>query len=506
MELNKKYLEVLKTFNDYVTIREWAKKFEEMYPDDFKRIDEKARNQNTIKHKTNGHTELKRSIRRNLRENENWICHIKYNKNNSSPIKVKYSQNIGKNSLEQINESASTKKDKRHIHFDEIMDELEDYEKEYLSKDNNLPRRDDYKYIGNKEIKGIEQIDAFEFSSCMMLLMAHRNKDVIDTISKIEYIQDLMREPIIKLRTKTFKLIKHSLTKPSEDIQKEQSALTTLINETLQSTRALLTEMEIKEPTTEDLLNNPYIKPDNEKTIETMTLNYFAKKSSFLQSEYSYILNLPMDSFKKELEFFEDINKVNEFFKNNNISDTNTQKLYKLSAVMEKLQNKLESKFFIYPHKYYKGKNEPCSYNVKSKDFIRGHAGTQMAMKILNNSVIQQSLEDFRKLKPYNREEYTAKDIAHMFFIYDYYKQKKDNGIENIDLIAKEIKYALTIFHGIEIKKTKELMKYNDFINRYDEFEDEEAGFIFTSRIIKDKIKLMRKFIEDEHFRYIIFN
>ncbi len=45
MTKNQKYLEVLKTFSDYVTISEWAEKVSEIYPDLLKAAETQAKNQ-----------------------------------------------------------------------------------------------------------------------------------------------------------------------------------------------------------------------------------------------------------------------------------------------------------------------------------------------------------------------------------------------------------------------------------------------------------------------------
>jgi hypothetical protein len=511
MTMNEKYVEVLKTFSDFVTIREWAERFTEMYQDDFKRIDENAQNQTTEKNQTNGLRELCKRIRQNLKTNEDWSGLIAAYEN-SLPLQVKYVGNLGVSNMSEFMKNLyyplDDKKDFVSASFDIIMDELEYFDLE----EDNLPKRDDPKYISNAETTGIEQIDAFEYSSCIMLEMAHRNEDVIDTIDKIEYIQSLMREPIVKLRTEMYKSFKNSLikskNKSNENIQEETPDLIIQINESIERTKLLLGNVEINKPTKDDLLNNPTIKPDDEKSIQMMTTDYFSSKSSCLQHEYKYIIKLPMGSFKKELEFFEDNSTAIRFFKDNDITDKNTQYLYKLSAIMELLQNKLDSNFFIYPKKYYKGISEPCSYKVKCKNFIRGNVVIQKIMKRLNDSYIQESLQKFKELKQFKDKKYTLEDIADLFFMYDYYKARLDIQKPEITLnsISKELKLALTIFYGVKNKKTGELISYDDrFLEKYNDF-DGEVSFYSTARHIRDKIKLMQYFIERQHFRFIIFS
>lgn len=45
MTVSEKYLEALKTLNDWVIVSEWAKKFAELYPDEYAKAEEQARNQ-----------------------------------------------------------------------------------------------------------------------------------------------------------------------------------------------------------------------------------------------------------------------------------------------------------------------------------------------------------------------------------------------------------------------------------------------------------------------------
>lgn len=45
MTISDKYLEALKTLSDWVIVSEWAKKFAELYPDEYAKAEEQARNQ-----------------------------------------------------------------------------------------------------------------------------------------------------------------------------------------------------------------------------------------------------------------------------------------------------------------------------------------------------------------------------------------------------------------------------------------------------------------------------
>lgn len=349
-----------------------------------------------------------------------------------------------------------------------------------------------------------------------MLEMAHRNKDVIDIINKIEYIQDLMRNPIVK----EIENLNEFLKKNSEITSSVNSNTNKLINEwekSLNENIKLLTGKSGKEceEYKQKLGKSEFFQKYSEELIRLRTLDYFRDKSfispNILKNEYGFILKLSLDEFKKELEFFEDRPNVVEFFIKNKISDENTQLLHKLATIMELLQSKLKIEFFIYPNKYYKDANNDCNNNVICKNYFRKLPNTQKALKILNKSFVQNSLNEFRKLKPTEMEA-----VSDIFFIYDYNKKTLNNDQISI---AKNIKYALTIFHGVEIgenKKTKknietrktiERMSYNDFLEEYYEFDENKlAGFYCTERNINEKIKLMKNFIEKKYFKYIIFN
>ena len=45
MKIYEKYAEALKTFNDFITVSEWAQKVSEMYPDLYKKAEKEAKEQ-----------------------------------------------------------------------------------------------------------------------------------------------------------------------------------------------------------------------------------------------------------------------------------------------------------------------------------------------------------------------------------------------------------------------------------------------------------------------------
>ena len=71
MKIVEKYLEAIKTFDDYVTISDWAIKFSELYPDELQKANEQAANQ---KNETTGIREIAASNFRVSRHVKPELC------------------------------------------------------------------------------------------------------------------------------------------------------------------------------------------------------------------------------------------------------------------------------------------------------------------------------------------------------------------------------------------------------------------------------------------------
>ena len=166
MNMQDKYLEVLKTFDYFITYRQWAEKFKELYPEDFERIEEKAKRQKTP---VTGIRELTKRISSNKKIQKYLLI-----KENSKPKKIKYHKND------------TDDDDNKYIKLHELMKNLE-----YLRDDIGLPHRDDPIYCGDCEIKGIEQLNIGHFKSCMIFELATRNKEVIEIINKLNFIEEI---------------------------------------------------------------------------------------------------------------------------------------------------------------------------------------------------------------------------------------------------------------------------------------------------------------------------
>jgi len=146
------------------------------------------------------------------------------------------------------------------------------------------------------------------------------------------------------------------------------------------------------------------------------------------------------------------------------------------------------------------------------------------------NSIIKtprQFLEEELEIYSYDTDIMKTKQLADMFFIYDYYNTCEIH--KNINKEAQEIEYniqlELTKYHGLKIKKDSTEIKskkdnkykikpFNEWIkeNNYskDDFEKYEIDFnIFegekaylSDKAIKNKYKLISKYIRGEDPKY----
>ena len=112
----------------------------------------------------------------------------------------------------------------------------------------------------------------------------------------------------------------------------------------------------------------------------------------------------------------------------------------------------------------------------------------------IKNQIINEMIVEFRKLKPVD-----VKSVADLFFMYDYNKKRVEQ--EDTSFINLNIKIALTKHHGIKIKGEKELLSYSKCLERYDELKNKEAGFYIVERSIRDKLDIMKKFIDNRFLK-----
>lgn len=169
---HKKYLETLKTFDDFVTITEWANQFVEMYPDEIKELkeDEKVLIRNIVKSITS------------LVSTGKWSNIILIDKN-TKPQKIKFiADENQENDIDNNIHLVKSPKIVKTINFKELMKAIE-----FLPDDYDLPHRDEYTHFeNNAQCVGHKVYIAFE--------MAIRNKGVIDISEKLDYLDEIIEK------------------------------------------------------------------------------------------------------------------------------------------------------------------------------------------------------------------------------------------------------------------------------------------------------------------------
>ncbi len=83
-----------------------------------------------------------------------------------------------------------------------------------------------------------------------------------------------------------------------------------------------------------------------------------------------------------------------------------------------------------------------------------------------------------------------------------YYDENEKIGITN------SIKLALTKHHGLSIRKNskKDFISYKDFRRNYKKYKDYEIRYYITERSIRNKIKMMKSFIDKCNYKYLFLS
>lgn len=444
MTMNEKYLKVLKTFENPVTIREWAEKFTEMYPDDFKVMENQAQNQKT---KTSGLRELIKKISSAINNNKNWSNIISIDKSKKIK-KIKYCQEEERGKVLY----SKKVKDEKSVPFATLMSALKHVDTK------NLPHRDNPKYIR------IEQIKIHEFNNCIIFEMAIRNKNVIEISNKLDYIENLMdKYPYL-----------------------DNEILFTITADNKDSLLMKKKCIDIAKYSLSDF------KDELDFTIDTVySKNY----------NENYFENMKKDKIYKDDNFFDEPDEsiINKY-KFKNIDGKTTLALDaltydKLNIMIKYLHNKLKKKYFVFPNDYLFDDDLSCRNKINDKRL--------KSNKILESKEILKDIEkaiiDFRTLRPTDMQQ-----IADLFFIYDYNKRRKKNN-DSI-FITQDIKLILTKYHGIKIEGIEERLTYDECIERYEEFQNLEASFCIVEKSITSKIELMEAFIDKKFYKYLLLN
>ena len=175
MKIHEKYLEALKTFDDYVTVSEWAIKVGDVYPDLLVKANKEATNQ---KQETTGLREIAARISSQVPKYE--LDGVIQVDKNERPKKVKYitreeyEENISHDREEDLEPLTRREKEKEgedsflvqeHYRYDEFKNIQKSF-KNFFSIDFDI---DHAKALLNKEDPGSHHPDNFQ------LLLKHHN-------------------------------------------------------------------------------------------------------------------------------------------------------------------------------------------------------------------------------------------------------------------------------------------------------------------------------------------
>lgn len=529
MKKQDKYLEALKTFDDYVTIREWAERFKKLYSSEFKEIEEKVE-----KNKNSTNTEkrtaigiLTARISSSIKNTKKWQLLVKEDKN-YTPKRVKYVKKEERGNLTICKKATNEKS----VDFNTLIEAINN-----VIIECDTPERDNPEYIGGENIKGIEQIKPHEFESCIIFEMAIRNDKVIEIMHKLDYINDIRDNypyledctdlyfPSIdsKINDENLNLVIEMSTKNDKGIYIEQ------VLDSINTLKRNYPQLEYESSLLLEAINKNI--DDGKILVGSNNHDIAFKLTENLKKEYINIAKLPILDFKNELnclidtDFAENYNEnylqdieekamdfmsmnqdtINMYkFKNikiKTILSANSLNCGKLKIIEDFLQDELKNRYLIFPNGYYGQDNvgyEDKVVQAKEAKYIK-------SMLKSYSKEINDSLVAFRRLKPKN-----IQNIADMFFMYDYQKLYKNEDRKYLHL---DIKCLLTIHHGIKNMITKKKVNCIEYLESEDEnfktkfekkFQNSEAGFHEVEETIKEKIKLLEKFIDKEYYKYLI--
>lgn len=404
MERYEKYLEALKTFDDFVTKDEWVERIIELYPEE---LVEAEKLHSSEKRTPIG--KLKKVLPSRI---QNKKCKAAIEKNNETG-KYKY--------IPEDQRISERDNNNKLPNFKEVMKAIE-----YLPDDYDLPQREEYTYFeNNAHCVGYKEYIAFE--------MAIRNKDVIHISEKLDYLDEIIEK-----------------CSSSSDFKNWLRGIEYW----------------------EDLFEG--------KSPELMI-------DSKREKEYIISAKLPMIEFKQEIEF---LTNEKEF-----ISEK-PEGVIHLKIIADYLQNLLINKYCIYKDGYYfiKDTLEFDPDSVVDYDSFQKHDYNTSELDKYKKSVTDRIVKG---------NENNMKEIADMFFMYDYFKKREENN--SLTLCTLDIKSELTKYHDIKIEGFEESFSYDECLERYEEFKNLEASFVDVETTINKKINYMIDFIEHEQYKFILF-
>lgn len=211
--------------------------------------------------------------------------------------------------------------------------------------------------------------------------------------------------------------------------------------------------------------------------------------------EYSQDLTTTQEEFRSQfisigkLDFQNFEKSLKNLLNNNDIEED--LEFENMCLLFEELCKKLKKDFYIYPDGYI---TFVCiEEGVVSQEYMKFHCNLEY-----KTSEVDNVLEEFNKFK--NTDMIS---IADLFFIYDYNSYMKKYGDKNEKIgITNSIKLALTKHHGLSIRKNSK----KDFRRNYKKYKDYEIRYYITERSIRNKIKMMKSFIDKCNYKYLFLS
>ena len=300
------------------------------------------------------------------------------------------------------------------------------------------PKRNDVAY------ENIEKMDGKNFTSYMIFLMAIRNKEVKEIVSKIKYIFEYIANNDSFLDNEHIE--EHDVNIIYNDGKLEYDTFSYMIE-----------DMDFKKNLSEN----------QEK----------------LKQEYISIGLKPFDKFKIDLESLANKNETIDLYFEN------------LCAIVDHLFNKLRNEFLIYPSGYKSDSNCNDIYElVENRENIIYYGSKDLDSHLEEFKKFQKdkvSLADLFFIYDYNNYKENQIDLADKTYITKNIKcaLTKYHGISKKGSSAPPISYKEFIENG----------------NNYENDKKTNFGYYITERSLRSKIAMMKIFIDKCNYRDLFF-
>lgn len=300
------------------------------------------------------------------------------------------------------------------------------------------PKRSDIAYIA------LEGMDEDKFTSYIIFLMAIRNKEVKELISKIKYIFNYIANKNVLKNNKHIKEHQVKLNYEQKEIEYDYFSF-------------MIMDIEFEKNLSE-----------NQKNLKEKYISTGLKK---------------LDELKEDLEFLADENETTDLLFEN------------LCVIVKNIFNKLKEKFLIYPYGYRSNSSLEDIY-----EFIENREEASYYYSKKNDK----NLDNFKKLL--NKGNILIADLFFIYDYHNY--KKNQNDIAEKTYITQNLKGSLTKYHGISKKNSSELIEYKKFIQNDNNYENDKRanfGYYVTERSLRSKIAMMQKFIDKCGYRDLFF-